>query len=51
MGKGGVRRNIDDKHFYQLVEWLENNIDIEAGMPVIFDDDLQYKLEQALMER
>lgn len=39
---------MDDKHFRELVEWVENNIDIEAGMPVIFDDYLQVKLEREL---
>lgn len=37
---------MDDKHLTELVTWLENNIDVEAGLPVIFNDYAQVKLEE-----
>ena len=39
---------MDDKHLEELAEWLGNNIDIEAGMPLIFNDYCQTKLEELL---
>ena len=39
---------MEDRYLKELAEWLENNIDIEAGMPVIFSDGNQEKLEKLL---
>ena len=39
---------MNDKHLQELATWLENNIDIEAGMPVIFTDGTQERLENLL---
>lgn len=39
---------MDDRHLQELAEWLENNIDIEAGIPVIFSNGTQDRLEQLL---
>ena len=39
---------MDDKHLNELVMWLENNIDVEVGLPVIFNDYTQVKLEELL---
>lgn len=39
---------MDDRHIKQLAEWLSNNVDIEAGIPTIFDYDTQIRLEEEL---
>ena len=39
---------MDTKHLNELAVWLNNNIDVEAGLPVIFDDYVQEYLEEEL---
>ena len=39
---------MDERHIDELAEWVSNNIDVEAGMPVIFSDYCQVRLEQKL---
>lgn len=41
---------MDEQHLSQLLDWLENNIDVSAGMPLIFDpdDSLQIEIEKVL---
>ena len=39
---------MDTKHLNELAVWLNNNIDVEAGIPVIFDDYVQEYLEEEL---
>ena len=38
---------MDEKHFNQLMRWLENNIDTTEP-PVIFNDEWQERLEKEL---
>ena len=37
---------MNDKCMRQLAYWLANNVDIETGMPKIFDDPYQEELEK-----